>query len=128
MFMRVRYFRFSVMGCLCLILGSCSSDTGRSSNTGSAQGLISESTPRFAAGPIATACQIHNRNRATTERCGCIQAAANITLSKSQQERSVRFFAEPDLLQTVKASDTPENERFWDAWDGFAETAEALCS
>lgn len=88
---------------------------------------IDASTPRFAEGPIGTACKIHNRGQANTARCGCIQAAANLTLSQSQQQRSVRFFNEPELLQAVKLSDTPANERFWKEWAAFAETAENLC-
>ena len=88
---------------------------------------ITEATPRFASGPIGTACLIHNRNTAGEARCGCIQAAANLTLSQAEQQRSVRFFNEPELLQTIKLSDTPENERFWAVWAAFAETAEDLC-
>ncbi len=85
------------------------------------------SVPRFAQGPVGTACTIHNRKRANAQRCGCIQAAADLTLSQSQQQRAVRFFAEPELLQQMKLSDTPANERFWDAWAQFAETAELMC-
>jgi len=85
------------------------------------------SAPRFAQGPVGTACKIHNRDVATARVCGCIQAAADMTLSQSQQQRAVRFFAEPELLQQMKLSDTPANERFWKSWARFAETAELLC-
>ncbi|WP_227271684.1 hypothetical protein [Roseobacter weihaiensis] len=87
-----------------------------------------ENAPRFATGPIGAACLIHNRRVADQERCGCIQAAANLTLSQSDQQRAVRFFGEPELLQQIKLSDSPENERFWYAWAGFAETAETMCA
>jgi hypothetical protein len=88
---------------------------------------INASTARFASGPIATACLIHDRRGASKARCGCVQAAANLTLSQAQQQRSSRFFNEPELLQAIKLSDTPENERFWAVWAAFAETAEELC-
>lgn len=86
-----------------------------------------ENAPRFANGPIATACLIHDRRAANQTRCGCVQAAADLTLSQSEQQRAVRFFAEPELLQTIKQSDTPTNELFWDVWANFADTAEQLC-
>lgn len=86
------------------------------------------SAPRFAQGPIAAACTVHNRRNANAERCGCIQAAANLTLSQAEQQRAVRFFAEPELLQTIKLSDTPANEEFWYRWERFAETAERMCN
>lgn len=89
---------------------------------------VNDATPRFASGPIATACLIHDRRQASAERCGCIQAAADLTLSQAQQQRSVRFFSEPDLLQEIRQSDTPSNQRFWDSWQLFAETAQSLCS
>ena len=38
-----------------------------------------------------------------------------------------RFFAEPEVLQRIKLSDTVEAERFWASWAAFAETAEQLC-
>lgn len=82
---------------------------------------------RFAEGPINTACTIHYRRTGKAQKCGCIQAAANRTLSQAQQQRAVRFFAEPELLQRIKLSDTPPDERFWEDWARFAETAEALC-
>lgn len=82
---------------------------------------------RFAQGPVSTACRTHNRQSADASRCGCIQAAADLTLSQSQQKRGARFFADPELLQQMKLSDTPQDERFWDTWARFAETAELLC-
>lgn len=56
-----------------------------------------------------------------------MQAAANLTLSQAQQQRSVSFFNDPEALQAMKLSDTPQNERFWKNWAAFAETAEELC-
>ena len=87
-----------------------------------------EGVQRFATGPIGAACNIHNRRAASQARCGCVQAAADLTLTQSEQQRSARFFAEPELLQQVKLSDSPASERFWYAWAAFADTAEALCA
>jgi hypothetical protein len=82
---------------------------------------------RFASGPILTACTRQPINAATRARCGCVQAAANLTLSASDQQRGARFFEDPEVLQAMKLSDTPANERFWDRWERFAETAESMC-
>ncbi len=81
----------------------------------------------FAAGPIQSACKANHRTRASSARCGCVQAAANMTLSADQQRQGVRFFDDPEVLQRMKLSDSVANERFWDSWARFAETAEAIC-
>ena len=110
------------------VLTSCGDTSGpANSSIGKLPAVSIEDAPRFAQGPIGTACNIHNRGRAGASRCGCVQAAANLTLSQSQQQRATRFFAEPELLQQIKLSDTPENERFWYTWAQFAETAERMC-
>ncbi|MEM1351899.1 MAG: hypothetical protein AAGF27_06120 [Pseudomonadota bacterium] len=83
--------------------------------------------PKYAQGLISTACEVNNRRSATQQTCGCIQAAANMTLSPSQQRRGAKFFDDPEVLQKMKLSDTPANEKFWDDWARFAETAEAIC-
>ena len=88
---------------------------------------IGPTTTRFASGPIANACIQQKRREVTSARCGCAQAAANLTLSQAEQQRGVRFFNNPDLLQAVKMSDSTANEVFWDAWAQFSDTAETLC-
>lgn len=95
----------------------------------SAAGMPSTLVPvsKFAQGPISSACNANNRRSASRQTCGCIQAAANLTLSAAQQRRGARFFDDPEVLQTMKLSDTPGNEKFWDDWARFAETAETLC-
>ncbi len=113
---------------LVLALSAC----GSAPPTGPARaerGPVSiEGAPRFAEGAISTACTLSRRGNASAQTCGCIQAAADLTLSQEQQQRSTRFFNEPELLQAVKLSDTPANEKFWYDWARFAETAEALCT
>ncbi|MEE4187077.1 MAG: hypothetical protein V2I76_01340 [Roseobacter sp.] len=121
----LRVARFSAVIALLAACGSAPpSPRGLSAPVGA---VDLASVPRFAEGPVGTACTVHNRRVATAQKCGCIQAAANLTLSQQEQMRAVRFFAEPELLQEVKLSDTPANERFWETWARFADTAEALC-
>ena len=50
-----------------------------------------------------------------------------MTLSADQQRQGADFFNDPEVLQRMKLSDSAANERFWDNWASFAETAETLC-
>ncbi|PTV95847.1 hypothetical protein C8J27_103176 [Rhodobacter aestuarii] len=79
------------------------------------------------AGPIDTACLKAGR---TSDRalCGCIQQVADHVLSKSDQRRAAKFFAEPDMAQEVRMSSRAADEDFWLRYKGFAETAEAYCA
>lgn len=110
-------------------LTACSSEPPASQNLPGTTGTLHlVSGTNAAQGPIGAACNIHNRNTANAQRCGCIQAAADRTLSQAEQEKASRFFSEPELLQAIKLSDTPANERFWYTWAEFAETAEEMCT
>ncbi|MDW3224360.1 MAG: hypothetical protein R8G34_16020 [Paracoccaceae bacterium] len=90
--------------------------------------VVTNTAAGFAIGPIGSACLAQNRRSATQQRCGCIQEVANRTLTSSQQARSTRFFNEPSLLQDVRQSSAPSNVRFWEAWQRFAETSQAVCA
>ena len=81
----------------------------------------------FANGPIFRACQAEGRKAASRARCGCIQAVANQSLSRTEQARGAKFFANPGPLQEVRQSDNPRNERFWLAWKAFGQDAAAQC-
>lgn len=94
----------------------------------SASRIVVNDTVGFATGPIGTACLNHRKRDATQARCGCIQQVANQTLTQAQQQRSVRYFSEPSLLQEVRQSSAPANQRFWEAWKNFSETAETQCA
>lgn len=83
---------------------------------------------RSASGPIASACLVSGRRDASPALCGCVQAAANLTLSPDDQRRSSRYFSEPDLLQEVKVSDSVKNEAFWDRWIAFRDRANSMCT
>jgi hypothetical protein len=120
--------RLSVPVLAMVFLAACGGGSGSgSAPPGPVEPVSFENAPRFASGPIGAACNIHRTRTTSSRKCGCIQAAANLTLTQEEQQRSVRFFAEPELLQRIKLSDTPANERFWYAWARFAETAEAMC-
>ncbi|MEL6643199.1 MAG: hypothetical protein AAFQ79_04630 [Pseudomonadota bacterium] len=75
---------------------------------------------------IQQACLIAGR---TTDPkvCACIQAAANRTLSTRDQRLAVTFFSDPDRAQEVRRSDRRRDERFWERYRSFGETAETFC-
>lgn len=113
-----------------VVLAACSSAPAPRGTGGAQSQSVSFDTgtvSRFATGPIGTACLIHDRRNASRALCGCVQAAADMTLSQADQQRGVRFFSEPEMLNEIKVSDSVANEAFWDRWDRFSETAERLC-
>ena len=115
---------------LALLLGCSSGDAGGQSGTVNATEIpeITDATSRSAVGPISEACLFHARPGASRARCTCVQAAANLTLGPSDQARGARYFGNSDALQETRQSDAPGDERFWEAWKVFAQTAEELCT
>lgn len=79
-------------------------------------------------GPISKACLQSDRKGRSRELCGCIQAAADRTLSRAQQRRSVAFYNDPHLAQEVRQSDRAADEAFWNAYVAYGEQAERMCS
>ena len=82
----------------------------------------------FAKGPIQQACQADGRRAASRSRCGCVQAVANRELSAADQRRGASLWGNPARLQEIRQSDAASNERFWQAWKGFAGEAARLCA
>jgi hypothetical protein len=82
----------------------------------------------LSANPIERACVQSDRAEATRSLCNCIGGAAEMTLSQSDMREGARFFSDPARAQEVQLSDTRRDDAFWSRWQGFAETAEALCS
>ena len=78
-------------------------------------------------GEVGKACISGGRNAANGQLCNCVQQAANQTLNGSDQIRAATFFAEPDLAQSTRQSDNSGDERFWDRYKVFADTARRLC-
>jgi len=100
-------------------------------------GAPRESSPRggyapspflFAKGPIQQACQAGGRKAASRARCGCVQAVADRELSAGDQRRGASLWGDPARLQEIRQSDAAGNERFWQAWKGFAGEAARLCA
>ena len=79
-------------------------------------------------GPIKNACISSGRRAANREICGCIQAAADQTLSGADQRRGASFFGNPALAHEVRVSDTTRDDAFWDRWRNFGRAADQLCS
>ncbi|MFU1476478.1 hypothetical protein ACM25N_01680 [Roseovarius sp. C7] len=82
----------------------------------------------FANGPLQKACISSDRKARNSQLCGCIQAVANRTLNSSQQARAVGFYRDPHSAQEVRTSDRPGDERFWETYASYAETAKRTCS
>ena len=91
-----------------------------------ARGFVVRTAP-VASGPINTACQQSNREGRTRGLCGCIQAAADQTLTQAQQRRSVAFYTAPELAQEVRQSDRQIDRQFWEAYVNYGKRAEQIC-
>ncbi|WP_375229021.1 hypothetical protein [Roseobacter sp. S98] len=117
--------------CLSLLLAACSAPGTTSSPVSQQRAVFipaSGGAPQFASGLISNACLKDDRRAASPARCGCVQAVANRTLTPSEKRRGAAFFGDPDRVQAMKVSDSPDNERFWEHWSRFADQAELLCS
>ena len=76
-----------------------------------------------AAGDIERACLGSERAGGNRSLCGCIQDAADLTLSTRDQRRAAGFFRDPHRAQETRQSD----RIFWDRYQKFGQTAEAFC-
>ena len=83
-------------------------------------------TPVFA-NQIERACMASDRSNGDRTLCGCIQDAANLTLTAKDQKLAASFFQNPDRAQEIRASDRRSNEVFWKRYTNFGKTAEAFC-
>jgi hypothetical protein len=79
------------------------------------------------AGPIERACMASDRggNRAL---CGCIQEAADLTLSGGDQRRAAKFFKDPEAAHATWVSQSSSDDAFWERYKSFGQTAEAYCA
>jgi hypothetical protein len=82
----------------------------------------------YATGPIQTACLRADRRAADPLLCGCVQAAANASLSARDRNRAVRFYADPHRAQEVRQSDRASDEAFWRRYRAFVSVAERSCA
>lgn len=79
------------------------------------------------AGPVETACNRSERQGANRQLCRCIEAAADRTLTRSEQRRAARFFANPDEAQEVRMSPSRGDNEFWARYRAFGAQAEQMC-
>jgi hypothetical protein len=80
------------------------------------------------AGSIERACLNSDRAAASRSLCGCIQQAADMTLTGSEQRRAAGFFNNPDKAHSVWLSKSDRDDEFWDRYKNFGATAEAMCA
>ncbi|MCB1389534.1 MAG: hypothetical protein KDK12_10420 [Rhodobacteraceae bacterium] len=80
------------------------------------------------AGPIESACNRSDRPGASRQLCRCIEAAADHTLTRSEQRRAARFFTDPDEAQAVRMSSSRRDNEFWERYRSFGALAEQMCS
>ncbi len=80
------------------------------------------------AGPIENACLKSDRKAASRSLCTCIQQAADMTLTGSDQRRAAKFFRDPDEAQTVRMSKSDNDNAFWARYRSFGDMAEAYCA
>lgn len=81
----------------------------------------------YSTGPIQQACLQSDRRSADRGLCGCVQAAADSTLSRRDQNRAVKFFADPHHAQEVRQSDDTNDEAYWQRYKRFVSVAERAC-
>jgi hypothetical protein len=78
------------------------------------------------AGPIERACMASDRG-GNRSLCGCIQQAADMTLSGGDQKRAAKFFKNPEAAHATWTSQSKSDDAFWERYKSFGQTAEAYC-
>lgn len=89
--------------------------------------LLSTAAPAAHAGPIERACLSSDRPGISRAVCGCIQQAADLTLSTRDQKMAANFFRDPHKAQEMRTSDRRSDTEFWERYRSFGETAETFC-
>lgn len=79
------------------------------------------------ANTIRNACLTSDRNP-NPRLCSCIQAAADRTLTRTDQKLAARFFADPDRAQEVRMSKRRKDEAFWQRYKAFGAFAASVCN
>lgn len=80
-----------------------------------------------ASGEIAQACLAADRAAASPALCGCVQQAANQTLTAADRRRVPEFFADPEEAHAMKIDDSPYAEAFWDRYRAFIDLSRSMC-
>lgn len=90
-------------------------------------GLVCVAAGAAFAGEIEAACLKSERARGQVALCGCIQDAADMTLTKKDQKLAASFFLDPHRAQEVRQSDSRNHEAFWERYENFGVAAETFC-
>jgi hypothetical protein len=80
------------------------------------------------ANQIERACLSSDRSGANRTVCGCIQDAADLTLTAPDQKLASSFFKDPQKAQNIRQSDRRAHEVFWDRYKVFGDLAAEFCS
>lgn len=78
-------------------------------------------------GAIRSACLDAGRKAANPALCACVQGAANGTLSRGEQKRAAKFFADPERAQDTRRRDDRASEAFWARYKRFSDRAARQC-
>lgn len=78
-------------------------------------------------GQIEQACLKSERSYGQRALCGCIQDAANLTLTNRDQRLAASFFTNPDRAQEIRQSGNRSHSTFWERYKNFGVTAETFC-
>lgn len=120
-------FRIVAALSILTLIAACGSGTRYSSNNAVGARMSGSSSVQFANGPIAQACMRAGRKQSSRSKCGCVQAVANRSLSRAEQQRGASFFANPQRAQDTRQSDNPASERLWRNWKDFGVSAAKQC-
>jgi len=80
-----------------------------------------------AADAIRKACMASDRG-GNRSLCSCIQDAADMTLSGSDQRRAAKFFKDPEEAHATWVSQSSADDAFWERYKSFGQTAEEYCA
>lgn len=83
--------------------------------------------PMAYAGPIENACLKSDRKGVNRSVCNCIQQAADLTLSSSEQRKAAKFFNDPHQTQELRQSSKSNDEKLWLRYKEFGNAAQAFC-
>ncbi|MFW8594590.1 hypothetical protein [Cribrihabitans neustonicus] len=79
------------------------------------------------AGVIENACRQSDRG-ASPALCGCIQKIASHKLTRAEQRKVSKWFRDPHQAQVVRQSSRRSDERLWQRYKAFGDTAARACS
>lgn len=76
---------------------------------------------------IRKACVASDRGQGRQTLCKCIQGVADQTLTARDKRLVIRIFKDPERAQDIRMSDSRLHEDFWERYERFGRSAEALC-